>query len=134
VQLRRALLAFALVLAAVSLGSALTAPREEEDDSEPPARPAPRTSTPGAVTVSFRQPVEAAPPTREVRVNAHVILRVSARTAGNVEIAGLGLNQSVTPAAPAVFDLLTTEAGRFDVVLLPLTGPERIKLGTLVVG
>jgi hypothetical protein len=134
VQLRRTLLAFVLVLAAVSLGAALTAPREEEDDSEPPARPAPRTRTPGAVTVAFRQPVEGGPPVRDVRTGAHVVLRVSARTAGEVEVTGLGLNQSVTPAAPAVFDLLATRAGRYDVVLVPLTGPERIKLGTLVVG
>ena len=131
-QLRRALLAFALVLAAVSLGAALTAPREEAEEGARPRAPAPPTSTPGAVSIGLAHPVEGRPPVREVRTGAHVVLRVRARTDGNVEIPGLGLIEQVTPSAPAVFDLLATRPGRYEVVLAPLAG-ERIELGTLAV-
>ncbi len=123
-----------MALAVVSLGAALTAPRDEEGDPDPPTTPAPKSNTPGASIVSFRHPVQGPPQTRQVRRGAHVVLRVTARVAGTVEIPALGLNQSVSPAAPAVFDLLASTPGRYDVMLLPLTGTERIKVGTLVVG
>ena len=132
-QLRRALLTFALVLAAVSLGAALSAPREEADDPPRPRAPAPPSSTPGAISIALDHPVEGRPPVREVRTGAHVVLRVRARAEGNVEIPALGLIEPVSRSAPAVFDLLATRPGRYEVVLVPLGG-ERIELGTLVVG
>jgi hypothetical protein len=131
VQLRRGLLLFALVLSAVSLGAALSAPREDRD--EPAATtPAPRTSTPAAAAIALSQPAPEVPPERRVRTGAHVVLRVSARQPGNVEIPGLGLLQPVAPGTPAVFDLLATRPGRYDVQLVTLSS-ERTKLGTLLV-
>jgi hypothetical protein len=132
VQLRRTLLAFALVLAAVSLAAALSSPREEEE-SPPPSGPIPRATAPAAVNVGFRHPVAKEPPVRTVRNGAHVIVRVQAQVAGNAEIAGLGLLQSVAPGTPAVFDLLAARSGRFEVSLVSVAG-ERTRLGTLEVG
>ena len=131
-QLRRGLIAFALVLAAVSLGAALSAP----DDEGEPATTTPQTArnaSPAAVTTTLAQPVRGAPPLRRVRAGAHVILRVSAATPGNVEIAGLGLLQPVVPGTPAVFDLLASRPGRYTVSHVSLTG-ERTRLGALQVG
>jgi hypothetical protein len=57
---------------------------------------------------------------------------VSARVPGNVEVTGLGLLEAVSPGTPAVFDLLASRPGSYDVVLTTLDR-ERLVLGTLVV-
>ena len=132
VQLRRVLIAFAVVLAAVSLGAALTAPDEEGGEPATTTPQTARSASPGAVRTTLRHPVEEEPPVRQVRAGAQVVLTVSARTAGNVEIPGLGLLQPVAPGTPAVFDLLASRPGRFTVTLVTPSG-ERIRLGALAV-
>jgi hypothetical protein len=132
VQLRRGLLAFAIVLAAVSFGAALSAP---DDDGEP-ATTTPQTTrsaSPAAVTATLAQPVRREPPVRRVRAGAHVVLRVSAAAPGNIEIPSLGLLQPAAPRTPAVFDLIASRAGRFTVQHVSLSG-ERTRLGVLAVG
>ena len=130
-QLRRGLLVFALVLSALSLGAALAPP--PKDDEEPATTAArPRTPAPGPTAIELRQPAPEVPPVRRVRTGAHIVLRVSARQSGSVEIPGLGLLQPVEPGTPALFDLLASRPGRYDVNLVA-TGAERTKLGTLVV-
>jgi hypothetical protein len=131
VQLRRALIAFAVVFVAVTAIAALSSPREEDREGVPASRPAP-TGAPATIDVAFRHPVGGTPPARTVRRSAHVVVRVEAGTPGDVEIAGLGLIQPAAPGAPALFDLLPPRAGRFD-VSLRAAGGERIPLGTLVV-
>lgn len=130
-QLRRVLIAFALVFAAVALATVIAAPSDDEETTIP-AAPGLRSSTPTAVTVAFRQPVEAEPPVRAVRRGAHTIVRVQAQVPGNVEIVGLGLLEPVTPGTPAVFDMLAGRAGRFEVRLVSVAG-ERTRLGVLEV-
>jgi hypothetical protein len=131
VQLRRGLIAFAIALAVVTAVAAVSGPRED-DDPAAPSIPAPRAATPAAVTVAFRHPVEARPPERPVRNGAHVVVRVEAAVAGNVEIPGLGLIQPVAPGTPAVFDVLADRSGDYEVALLAVNG-ERTRLGTLAV-
>jgi hypothetical protein len=131
VQLRRSLIAFAIVFAVVAMVAAITAPSEEEE-APAPSTPVPRTSTPAAVNVAFRHPVEDEPPVRPVRRGSHAIVRVQAQVAGDVEILGLGLLQPVTPGTPAVFDVLADRAGRFEVRLVSIAG-ERTRLGVLEV-
>ena len=132
VQLRRGLIAFALVLAAVSFGAALSAPDEEGEPATTTPQTA-RNASPAAVTTTLAQPVRGEPPVRRVRAGAHVVLRVSAAAAGNVEIPALGLIQAVSPGTPAVFDLLASRAGRYTVAHVSLSG-ERTRLGALQVG
>ena len=131
-QLRRALIAFAVVLVAATAIASLSASDDEASAPDVPASPGPRALAPNAVTVALRHPVEAAPPVRTVPRGAHVILRVQAALAGNVEVAGLGLVESVAPGTPAVFDILAERSGRYDVSLASVAA-ERTKLGTLVV-
>jgi hypothetical protein len=121
---------FALVLSALSLGAALSAPPEEDDG--PATTTERRAPTPGPTQVELRQPAPEEPPVRRVRTGAHVVLRVSAREPGSVEIPGLGLIQPVGPGTPTLFDLLASRAGRFDVHLVAANG-ERTKLGSLLV-
>ena len=130
-QVRRALIAFVVVFAVVSLIAAITAPRED-DDSPATADPAPRAAPSPTVAVRFRHPVEGRPPVRLVRRGSQVAIRVEAGVAGDVEIPGLGLIQPVGPGTPAVFDVLATRAGRYDVSLRSVAA-ESTKLGTLEV-
>ena len=129
-QVRRALVVFVVVFAVVTLIAAIAAPREETDDT--PVPPAAVQQQAATVTVPFRHPVEDAPPVRELRRGSHAVIRVEAGVPGDVEIPALGLVQPVVPGTPAVFDILATRSGRFDVSLLSVAG-ERTKLGTLVV-
>lgn len=130
-QLRRALIAFVLVFVGVAAIASVSAP-EEGGDAPATSGPRPRALAPDAVTVALRHPVEGPPPVRTVRGGAHVLLRVQAGAAGNVEIPGLGLIEPVAPGTPAVFDLLATRPGRYDVSLSSVAA-ERSKVGTLVV-
>ncbi|HEX8645299.1 MAG TPA: hypothetical protein VF715_00255 [Thermoleophilaceae bacterium] len=130
-QLRRALIAFAVVFAAVAIGAAISAPSGDEAPAGP-SRPIPRTTAPAAVNVAFRQPVEGQPPVRPVRLGAQVVIRVEARVAGDVEVRGLGLTAAATPGTAAVFDVLASRVGRYEVTLQPAAG-ERTRLGFLEV-
>ena len=130
-QLRRGLLAFAIVLLAVSFGAALLAPEEEGEPATTTPQSA-HSNTPAAVQTTLRQPAPDRPPVRRVDVNSQVVLTVSARVPGDVEIPGLGLLESVVPGAPARFDLLAARAGRYEVAHTTLSG-ERTVLGSLLV-
>jgi hypothetical protein len=129
VQLRRGLLAFALVLLAVSFGAALSAPDEEGEPATTTPQSA-RSNTPAAVETTLRQPAPGRPPVRRIDVNSQVVLTVTARVAGNVEVPGLGLLQPVVPGTPTRFDLLATQAGRYEVAHTTLSG-ERTVIGSL---
>jgi hypothetical protein len=131
VQLRRGLIAFAVVFAAVAIGAAISAPSEE---GEPfgPSRPVPPSTAPAAVSVSFRQPLEGAPPARAVRRGSHVVIRVQTQVAGDVEVRGLGLIASTAPGTPAVFDVIASRPGSYEVTLRPVAG-EQTRLGSLEV-
>jgi hypothetical protein len=130
VQLRRALIAFAVVFALVTVIAVVSAP--SDDDSPATATPSPAPTRPTTVPVAFRHPVAGAPPVRPVRSGSHLVIRVEARVAGDIEIPGLGLIQSVAPGTPAVFDVLASRPGRYDVSLRSASG-EQIRLGTLEV-
>jgi hypothetical protein len=84
---------------------------------------------PNARTVST---VEATmPEAKEVRakVGDLVTLTVESEDLGGVEVPAFGETEPVAPEAPAIFDLLPTEAGRYPVVATE-TGDE---IGVLVV-
>lgn len=132
-RLRRGLLILATFLLALSFGAAITAPDEDEGEPATTTPQTARSTNPAAVTVAFRHPLRGRPPERRVDVNAQVVVRVSTRSPGNVEIPFLGLIESVAPGTPAVFDLLATRAGSYDVEYVPLNG-ERVRIGKLVVG
>jgi len=131
VHLRRALLLFALVMGLTALAASI-APAPRRDD--PPPAPAP--STPPApveeASIAFRAPASKdRPARRRVEAGAHVTVAVAARRPGQAEIPRLGLTASVTAHAPARFDLVAPDAGRYGVVFTPTAGP-RERVGMLV--
>jgi hypothetical protein len=65
----------------------------------------------------------------DARVGDLVTLTVESDVIGGVELPDFGESEPVSPEAPAIFDLLPTEAGRFEVVSAE-TGEE---IGALVV-
>ena len=132
------------MLAALGLGAALAAlaaavsgpPRGAVTDERakapaPPVAP-PLTSSavrPRTVVVTAgRRPLERV----ELRRGDHVALVVRVSRPGDVDLEGLGLTQSATPAAPAIFDVLVEHARAHAIVFRPVVGG-REPVGTLVV-
>jgi hypothetical protein len=132
VHLRRAILLFALVLGLTALAAAVSPSRHDEEAPvtpavATPARPvAPR-------KVSFTVHASGVPKDHSARVGEHLLLTVNSPDGGLVTIPRLGRTATVSPAAPAQFDLLAPPAGRYD-VLLSLGGgtTEPRRAGTLV--
>lgn len=129
----RRLIAVMLVLLFLSSLAAALAPveRGSEDTS---------TTTTDAVTEPVAQQGELVEATidgaanRPQRVRAHVgdqlQLRVTSDRVATVELAGLGPTEDVDPVAPALFDVLLSEPGRYEVREL---GGKRAVYGTIVV-
>lgn len=67
-----------------------------------------------------------------VGLDEHVIVTVRTPQPAQIELEGLGLLQTATPGAPAVFDLFTGAPDRHPVLYTPVGGEER-RIGTLVV-
>ena len=132
------------MLAALGLGAALAAlaaavsspPRGVVTDERakapgPPAAP-PSTSSavrPRTVVVTAGR----RPPQRvELRRGDHAALEVRVSRPGDVDLEGLGLTQSATPAAPAMFDVLVEHPGTHAIFFRPVVGGHE-PVGTLVV-
>lgn len=133
VHLRRALLLFALVLGLTALAASI-APSSRKSVpavTTPAAGPATRPVVDAALL--FPVPVRRArgAPSRRVAPGAHVTVTVVAREPGQAEIPRLGLTEPVTPNAPAEFDLVAGDAGRYDVIFMPTDG-RAARVGTLV--
>jgi hypothetical protein len=130
-DLRRALLLFAIVLGLAAIASSITRPSDGGDatnaDTTPTttgdssARPA-ADSRPGTAPVDPTTIRFASGGKRELRKlepgrPATVVVTVEAP--GQVEIPSLGLTQPAEPVTPARFDLLVPEAGSHRILLRP---------------
>jgi hypothetical protein len=138
VQLRRALLLFAIVLGLGALAAQVAPSPKEATKSEPPAQgrdgTVPRLSDRTRLGRTFRLRFEAGgkPRVETVTAGAHVIVSVAVPEPGQVELEGFGLVASAEPATPAVFDVVPDDPGRFDALFRPIDGA-RERAGTLVV-
>lgn len=127
-QRRQAILVFVLALVAGMLAVAIAAPDEQTSDSAPSPAPTAERGVEN-VRVAFDA---ARPQTTRVPLGSQVQLEVEVPGAGQVEVRGQGLTGAAQPGTPARFDLLASEAGRFDVRYVPIDGGPR-RAGTLVV-
>jgi hypothetical protein len=120
---RRLLVPVTLLFLALLLLGSLAPNDSARRDTTSTSLPAPESTPPRSV--------EATLPGREVRarVGDLVTLTVESETIGGVEVPGFGESEPVAPNAPALFDLLPTQAGRYPVRAVE-TGKE---LGVLVV-
>jgi hypothetical protein len=130
--LRRAILLFALVLGLTALAAAVS-PSSKSGSAGPTPAPGTRPAPVLPRTVAFQSRESGLPQIRRALTGEHLLLTVSSSEGGLVTIPRLGRTDSVTPAAPARFDLLGPQAGRYDVLLQLGGGPsEPRRVGTLV--
>ena len=135
---RRLVVVMLVLLAVSTLAAALLPPPEgDEPASQAPPRnekrsptAAPRPQETGLLLVSRMALTRRGPKTVRVELGDELRLAVSASFGADIEIPGLGLTATLTPFAPAQFDLLATRIGRFPVRVVE-TG--RLA-GTLLVG
>lgn len=139
-ELRRALLLFALVLGVAAIASSVTRPRETKRD-EPPAvtggqAPAPaisgRPRGPAAARIVFE--AGEAPATERLAAGRPATVTVEVRKSGLVELGGLGLNAPADPLTPARFEVLADREGRHPVRFTPSGSRESKTVGNLEVG
>ena len=133
-ELRRALLLFAIVLGLAAIVSTLARPADKEDSPAPveqQAEPARGGSSREAATITF--PVAGERVTRRLTAGRAASVIVETDSPGLVEIAGLGLTQAAAPVTPARFEVLTDRPGRYPVRLTPSGTDEARTLGMLAV-
>jgi hypothetical protein len=153
VELRRALLLFAVVLGLAAVASSLNRPAEEEGNGDagqaeraterPAAREDPETGSPrpggggrepatgGPAEVRFE--AGGRPEVRRIEGGAATTVMVEVNEPGEVSIDGLGLTQPAEPLTPARFEVLLEQPGSSEVVVDPASGASREVIGTLVV-
>jgi hypothetical protein len=135
VHLRRAILLFALVLGLTALAAAVSPTRDSTPALTSPApapAPSPAAAQPATRTVAIDSRPGARAVDRSARQGDRVVLRVSSTEGGQITIPRLGRTDSVSPAAPAQFDLLAPSPGRYDVLFAAAAGAEPRRVGTLV--
>jgi len=131
VDLRRALLLFAIVLGVAAIASSIARP-PERDGGSAGDRGAGRhveqsagadASRPAARTVAVR----ADRPLRKVELASGrpVTLLVAVTAPGQIEIPRLGLVEDAERLTPARFDLLVSSPGRYPVSLRQASAPKR---------
>jgi hypothetical protein len=137
-QLRRALLLFAIVLGLGALAAAIAPPPERTpEDAAPPAarppevRPEERRGRTATVNVEFDAVGD--PRTASVETGRHVLVTVAAAEPGQASLRGLGLVAPVEPESPARFDLFPERPGRYKAVVTPAGGGAGRTAGVLTV-
>jgi hypothetical protein len=131
VHLRRAILLFALVLGLTALAAAVSPSRQKGRpiDNAPPAVPL---AVPVSRTVTLAARPSGRPQARRAHSGEHVVVTVYSPEGGLVTIPRLGRTASVSPAAPARFDLLAPAPGRYDVLFATGGLDEPRRVGSLI--
>lgn len=130
-----------LVLLAIStLAAALLPPPDGKNPANPaptkskkeqrPPKAAPRPDETGLLLVSRMRISDRRPKTVQIERGDQLRLEVAAPFGAIIEIPGFGLTATVTPFAPAQFDLLATQVGTYPVRVVE---SERVA-GWLLVG
>ena len=130
-ELRRALLLFAIVLGVAAIVALVSAPeRAPRDDGsglpdveEPSAGPGGQ-----APAVSFSA---AEPKVRRLEAGRPATVAVEVPAPGQVELEGLSLSAPADPLTPARFEVLERRPGRYAVRFTPAEGGEARRAGTL---
>ena len=140
-EIRRAILLFAIVLGLAALVTSVTRSGDEEPETpaESPSREPPRTEAsppaasaePAPGSARLRFPAGANPVTRELRSGRGATLTIEVLAPGQVSIDDLGLDASAQPGTPARFDVLAAEPGRYAIAFTPANGAAGRTIGRL---
>ena len=145
-EIRRAILLFAIVLGLAAIVSSIARTSDPVGDDAPPtdvARDGARTGTGTSaagpiaeaaepVTLEFRS--GARPRTHRVELGQPATVLVDVETPGQVEIPSLGLTGVAEPLTPAMFEVLETAPGSHPILAEPVaSGAPPVRIGTLEV-
>lgn len=137
-ELRRALLLFALVLGLAAIATSVSRPEDDGRDEpppaarQPPAAPTIRPQSAAAANIVFK--AGRPPATERLAVDRPASVIVEVDESGLVELGGLGLTAPAEPLTPARFEVLVTDEGRHPVRFTAAGSDEPRTVGTLVVG
>ena len=135
-ELRRALLLFAIVLGLAAIATSLSRPAERRDKapeppvSQPVASPGRGSATP--LEITFKP--SARPPTKRVEAGRPATVIVEVDEPGQLEIEDLGLSATADPLTPARFEVLTSDEESHLVRFRPAGAAEPRTIGTLEIG
>lgn len=142
-ELRRAILLFAIVLGLAAIATSLSRPTqstrsndERGSASQPTANPGPgdRPPTKPEPPIAFNVgPTSRAIATESLKAGQAATLQTKTKEPGEVSIGGLGLTAYAEPGAPARLDVLTTVPDRYEVTFTPTRGGQSKTLGYLQV-
>jgi hypothetical protein len=136
VELRRALLLFAIVLGLAAIATSISRPPERRERAQEPQAsapvPSPRPGSSGSREIVFTP--AARPPTERLEAGTPATVVVEVVESGQVEIEGLGLSGFAEPLTPARFDVLASREGSHRVRFRPAGTDEAQTAGTLEVG
>ena len=141
-HVRRALLLFAVVLGLAALAASVS--RQPEETRPPAEQPAAGTETAPAASPGVATPTPSSTPvevvfeaerdqTHRVEAGQSATVLVRPDQPGLVEIPDLGVTAPAEPLTPARFDLLVSDAGRYEIAFTPAAGGTSSAAGTLVV-
>jgi len=114
-ELRRALLLFAVVLGVAAVATALSTATDQRGSSATPAAttdasaPSPAELVPGR---AIRFDADRAPATKTINAGRAGKVLVTSDAPGEVTIPSLGLSATLEPGTPAVFDVYEAQPGR----------------------
>ena len=139
-ELRRALLLFAIVLGLAAIAASVSRPPASEkadtaaetssrERSTPTAGPSPGSGPPAEIAFE----ADLKPETRTVPAGRAATVIVTAYEPGQIEIERLGLTAAAEPGAPARLDLLTDSPERYAVTFTPVETGEKRKIGVIEV-
>jgi hypothetical protein len=136
VELRRALLLFAIVLGLAAVATSVSRTPDRRDGAREPAASDPvADAAPGpAAPAQLEFAPEAKPPTEELDAGRAATVTVRVAQPGQVAIDGLGLSATADPLTPARFDVLSDDEGSYPLRLHPADGAEALIIGTLRIG
>ena len=135
-ELRRALILFAIVLGLAAIATSFTRPPPGQGPGRAPAPDAGSIRSPtrlygNGAPVDIAFPAAGPKKVRSLRVGrpATVVVRVS--RAGQVELPGLGLSAAADELTPARFDVLSERPDRYTVRVTPAGSGEARTVGEL---
>jgi hypothetical protein len=129
VHFRRAILLFALVLGLAALAAAVSPSRHASGPALAPPQVGSRAGTGAVRQLEF---AVGGKRVRRARQGEHLLVSVAAEGGGVATIPRLGQTATVSPTAPAQFDLLAPPPGRYDVQITPTGATSARRIGTLV--
>ena len=135
-ELRRALLLFAIVLGLAAIATSVSRPRDrdEPEPTPPPTTPtaSPQPNPARSREITFEPAVK--PPTHELEAGRPATVVVTVDEPGQVEIESLGLSASAEPLTPARLEVLTSDEETHSITLRPARTGEPQTIGMLAIG